>query len=140
MPKVIDAPKRARDTVRKKDLQSIQAALVAYSADNGGNFPPPAGACVSGISATISQYFQGSKVPSDPVAGRAAYGCMNGSYAYNIPNAGKCIVLAAQMEVSGSGNGNQAQPNIFDGNFCTTPDYQNLGNGPKNTFFIVQNF
>ena len=88
----------------------------------------------------ICQYFQGSKVPSDPVAGRAAYGCMNGSYAYNIPNAGKCIVLAAQMEVSGSGNGNQAQPNIFDGNFCTTPDYQNLGNGPKNTFFIVQNF
>ena len=103
VPKVIDAPKKARDTVRKKDLDSMKVALESYMADNAG-YPncngnsfsrltdSPLPACLSGLNA----YFQGSKVPNGP-DGKSVY------YYWGSKSLG-CYVLSTSLESPSGGN------------------------------------
>ncbi len=95
VPKVIDAPKKARDTVRKKDLDSIKVALESYYADNSKY--PADQAAVYGM----TSYFQGATVPVDPSDKTVKY-----EYKYQAPanGAAGCYILSAKMDSVTGGN------------------------------------
>ena len=121
VPKVIDAPKRARDTTRKADMKSIQAALTSYYADYN-KFPAPKGN--GSWPSEILKYFQGGKIPRDPSApddNTAPY--------YLYANPGGCYVVGAILEVANSGN-SQKDPSkggVIDGIKCDEPLKQGDG-------------
>ncbi len=101
VPKVIDAPKKARDTVRKTDINQIKIAVESYYSDKG-SYP-------ANISdGTLGSYFQGGKTPVDP----------NGvAYSYSKDNADaaakyKCYILGVQTESAQGGNSAAALANI----------------------------
>ncbi len=89
IPKIIDAPKRARDSVRKVALANIQTVIQAYYNDKN-QYP----ASLSDTSFT--PYFPDKKTPTGP---------SNDAYTLLFPNGGGCYILAAKMETL-SGNSN----------------------------------
>lgn len=97
VPKVLDAPKKARDTVRKTDLNNIKLALESYYVDKN-SYPSCTGASPCGVETLkdFDSYFQGTKIPVDPsqkVDGKPL------SYTY-VPFTG-CYVLIAKLESNG---------------------------------------
>lgn len=113
VPKVIDAPKRARDTVRKKDLDSLRTALTAYASDHNA-FPDSVSPCLSAGSAAdtgLASYFSGGKVPRDPVSTKTNGDCGSpGAYIYKSfkspvtsPNI-NCYIIGAELEIGKGGN------------------------------------
>lgn len=103
VPKVIDAPKKARDTVRKKDLDSIKVAMESYYADTT-KYPACAGgnACAVDSLASFASYFQGGVIPKDPSQKNPDGSAL--SYTYT-PFTG-CYVLIAKLESTTGGNAN----------------------------------
>lgn len=104
VPKVIDAPKKARDTVRKKDLDSIKIAVESYYADKNTY---PAAIDIT----TLGSYFQGNKVPTDPSKKDASSNPVPYLYSKdNVSAAGatKCYVIGTQLESTTGGNSTEA--------------------------------
>ncbi len=113
VPKVIDAPKRARDTVRKKDLDSLRTALTAYASDYNA-FPDSNSPCLNPASAAyiaLGSYFSGNKIPQDPVSTKTNGDCgSQGAYIYKSfksppasPNI-NCYIIGAELETGKGGN------------------------------------
>ncbi len=96
VPKVIDAPKRARDVVRKKDMDSIKVALESFYADNSSAYPSKV-AFTDASTLGLGSYFQGSVFPAgSDGATKYYYSLGNGSTT--------CYILAVKMDVTSSGN------------------------------------
>ncbi|MFA7277374.1 MAG: prepilin-type N-terminal cleavage/methylation domain-containing protein [Candidatus Gracilibacteria bacterium] len=97
VPKVIDAPKKARDTVRKTNINNIKIAVESYYADKGF-YPTIAGqplTSLDNLNAALANYFQGSKNPNGTPS--------SGDY-YHYGVSGTCYVLGIKMESLKGGN------------------------------------
>ncbi len=91
IPKVIDAPKRARDTTRKADINNIKVALESYYADKN-SYPANQVDLYK-----MTGYFQGGVVPKDPGDQK--------EYGYKlVTGASGCYILSAKMDVATGGN------------------------------------
>ncbi len=102
IPKVLDAPKRARDTTRKADIGNIKVALESYYADKN-SYPD------TSKFSDLKDYFQGKTTPVDP-ADKSAYG-------YILVPAG-CYALSAKLEVK---VGNNSDTDASKATTCTAP-------------------
>ena len=122
VPKVLDAPKKARDTVRKTDLNSIKIAVESYYADtNGypdveGDFTTPKG---------LDTYFPNKTLPIGPNKDK---------YLYYRTAAKGCYILGADMESAKGGNVDNSKTKIGDLN-CTNISAQVAGAGDM--FYIA---
>lgn len=101
VPKVIDAPKKARDTVRKTDLNQIKIAVESYYSDKG-SYP------ANILDATLGSYFQGGKSPVDPSGVAYSYSKDNADSAAKY----KCYILGVQTESGQGGNSAAVLANI----------------------------
>ena len=134
-PTLLNAPKKARDAVRKSDLANIKKAIEAFAVENGG-YPVPDTYCLSlaksfklnGVDKTSEflSYFQGGVIPSERQSSNSmgANNCMAPSYGYLLSPGGKaCYSLIAKMETNNSGN-----TNVLPLNFeCSTLLTENSG-------------
>ncbi len=129
IPKVLDAPKRARDTARKADLKSIQAALTSYYADYK-TYPKDTTQYMipytygNGSVIGLDGYFQGGKIPKDPTTA-------TGDYYYHLDASGSCYILATILEVANGGN-SKKDPTAggvsgIGGTVCSEPLTQGAG-------------
>lgn len=109
IPKIANAPSRARDTQRKTDLNQIVKALEAYYADYGV-YPtgtPTSRYCVDAI-ASFSNYFNASDIPNDPsgpsggvsstITSCSTGYLSTGEYFYKQLDSGAHYVIAADLE------------------------------------------
>lgn len=117
VPKVLDAPKRARDTVRMSDLKNIRIALQSYAADHAGAYPVetnPTKIDTLDVKDDIAGYFDSKKIPMDP---------KNFSYFYKkSTQGGTCYIIGSQLETT-SGNVDKS----FENSVPSTPDGGFLG-------------
>ncbi|MFA7277372.1 MAG: prepilin-type N-terminal cleavage/methylation domain-containing protein [Candidatus Gracilibacteria bacterium] len=92
VPKVIDAPKKARDTVRKTDVNQIKIAAESYYTDNS-KYPADL--------AAMASYFQGGIAPVN------AGGLTN--YSFTPLSTSTCYYITATLESAAGGNELTAQ-------------------------------
>ncbi|MCX6733382.1 MAG: prepilin-type N-terminal cleavage/methylation domain-containing protein [Candidatus Peregrinibacteria bacterium] len=106
-PTLLNAPKKARDGVRKGQIASIQQAVEAYALDSSTASYPAADAqgCVNATA--LKPYFQGGIAPVDPSGNTYQNGACTtkGSFAYGLDTTNKCYYIAATMEVPENNNG-----------------------------------
>lgn len=125
VPKVLDAPKRARDTVRMSDLKNIRLALQSYAADHAGVYPaaPNTAKLIDSDFNNASDfggYFDSKKVPVGPKADSYYYKQITGNN-----GALSCYMIGAQTETksgnivdAGGGPGGLAVDNFLDDLAC----------------------
>ncbi len=103
-PTLLNAPKKARDGVRKGQIASIQQAVEAYALDNA-YLPSAAG--TNCLPAGYSVNFQGSAAPVDPSGAKYANGTCVGGYQYILQDKAtpKCYYIVATMEIPENNNG-----------------------------------
>lgn len=112
IPKIANAPSRARDTQRKTDLSQVAIALEGYFQDYGSYPSTPTVCNVSSIvlgSTTTSwaTYFNASDIPTDPLTTQGAIGCgATGTYYYKQLDSGMHYVIGANLENDSTGSGN----------------------------------
>lgn len=146
VPKIVDGPKRARDTTRRNDLSEIQKALLAYSADRNGVYPATfvGGTCFMGFAngpaIDLQPYFQGNRVPSDPDANHTNANCGTaGKYSYaafNINSASpNCAIIGTTLEVGKGGNSSAGVPNA---QWCIDGAIDAGAAADKNYYYILQ--
>lgn len=120
-PSLLSGPKKARDAVRKGNLEIIRKAVDAYSLENSSKYPDDGGGrfCFKGskLAENPNAYFQGGILPADPsgptyeVVGK---GCL-GDFVYRkIGDTTGCYILAAKVEVAASGSTDAALGDIAD--------------------------
>lgn len=90
LPRILNAPARARDAARKASIAQIAGALETYFNDNG-KYPVAGSAdgdnvCASSLATDLKNYLQGGTIPSDPLktatmAGAGAGDC-TGEFSY----------------------------------------------------------
>lgn len=97
LPSVLGAPARARDAARKADINNAIAALETYNSDHQA-YPNmgSAGTAVGLDTLSLTQYFQGGKIPKDPQGNSYNY-CPVGA-----PTV--AYYITAKVEVPGDGN------------------------------------
>ena len=117
-PTLLNAPKKARDGVRKGNLEQIRKAIDAYALDNGSKYPEDHSAegsynCFkkSDLALNASKYFQGGTLPIDPSGpDYVVYGGQcQGDFLYrkNGDTSG-CYILATKVEIDSNGNSSRA--------------------------------
>ncbi len=122
VPKVIDAPKKARDTVRKTDLNAIKIAVESWYSDKT-TYP----ATAEFTDAKMGSYFQGgTKIPVDP---------SQKSYMYKL--IGTCYAIGADMESASAGNVTGATKDSTDLSKVTKCDGSELKAGDSDLFVIL---
>jgi len=140
-PTLLNAPKKARDGIRKGNLASIKDAIEAYALDNNSQYPGPSAnnGCVTtrigptGPNGDISKYFQGGAIPKDPSNLVVGGNCNTaGEYLY-VKFDPNCYIIGAKLEIAGAGNSDKMPP---DNTFCTngTPT---SGAGSKDFYYVV---
>lgn len=114
-PSLLNAPKKARDGVRKGQIAGIKLAVDAYALDKNSTYP--ATGCILADSEpgkSLSAYFQGEQLPVDQSPQdwskepKAAEKCASGFYFYNDSVAG-CYAIISKLEV-GPGNIDKLTP------------------------------
>ena len=97
-PTLLNAPKKARDGVRKGQIASIQQAIEAYALDNV-YLATAADKC---LPAAYNVNFQGSVAPVDPSGTTYQNGSCTtkGSFEYGYDAVNKCYYIGATMEIA----------------------------------------
>ncbi len=141
-PTLLNAPKKARDGIRKGNIASIKDAIEGYALENNSQYPGPdmSSGCVTakigptGPNGDISKYFQGSVIPKDPSSTTVwPANCFSPEYIYAKFDGSGCYVLGAKLEVADAGNSDKSLPG-FD--FCAG-SAPTTGAGSKNYFYDV---
>ena len=118
-PSLLNAPKKARDGVRKGQIAGIKQAVDAYALDKNPPYPVAAAAkCVDQIG--LEDYFQGKTLPADPSNNKSD--CSGGYGFYYIADA-KYYAIYSKLEVAGSGNFADPAALKFDVDLSKTGDY-----------------
>ncbi len=100
-PTLLNAPKKARDGVRKGQIASIQQAVEAYALDNTAGYLADENGC---LNSKYNINFQGKVLPVDPVPAQSNGACKTpGAFGYGKND--KCYWLAANMEIPENNNG-----------------------------------
>lgn len=111
-PTLLNAPKKARDGVRKGQIASIQQAVEAYALDKASY---PATGCITSdtdVGKALAPFFQGSVLPKDQSVQafdadpKPTAACASGFYFYN---PGSCYAIMTKLEV-GPGNTDKLTP------------------------------
>ncbi len=139
LPSVLNAPARARDAVRKTDLNNMVTLLETYAADNG-HYPQGSG-CIDTLvdgsgGPDFNTYFNGGRAPKDPNGkapdgNNSGQGC--GGYYYcamNLQNSNNNYYLSSYAEVQTNGNS-------AIGTACNPQTEPTLVNGSGHTYIIV---
>lgn len=142
-PTLLNAPKKARDGIRRGNLASIKDAIEGYALENGSVYPGPdiTAGCVTNLigpgapNGDISKNFQGGIIPKDP-SNLVFGGNCNTAGEYIYIKFDSCYVLGAKSEVTGAGNSDKSAP---EGGFC--PDAApTSGAGSKDYYYVVVKF
>jgi|GEM_PF-1520243 general secretion pathway protein G len=114
-PTLLNAPKKARDGVRKGQLEQIRKAVDAYALDNNSTYPDHGGTfnCFkeSQLGVAAEKYFQGGTLPQDPSGAEyETYGAQcKGDFLYRkIGETSGCYILGMKPELSSNGNSDDA--------------------------------
>lgn len=120
-PTLLNAPKKARDGVRKGQLEQIRKVVDAYALDNDSKYPNHGGIfnCFkeSELGVAANKYFQGGTLPMDPSGPEyAVYGAAcKGDFLYKkIGDSTGCYILATKVEIDSNGNSSKAISEIND--------------------------
>ncbi len=137
-PTLLSGPKKARDAIRKGNLASIKDAIEAQALEKGAypvtNNGSPCGTLAAYFAGT--SYFQGGQIPKDPTPATSI--CSpDGDYLFTNYANGKCYVIGAKVEISGSGNSNVNLPGM---NFCGNPGALVSGAASKDYYYTVVNY
>jgi len=107
-PSLLNAPKKARDGVRKGQIAGIKQAVDAYALDNNSTYPSTG--CIVADSEpgkSLKAYFQGEQLPVDQ-SPQDKTNCASGFYFYN-DDVKKCYAILSKLEV-GPGNSGDYKP------------------------------
>lgn len=108
-PTLLNAPKKARDGIRKGNLASIKDAIEGYALDHNSNYPLGDTVCIDkmtdadGNLNVIAPYFQGKTLPKDPSNTNCVDISVSGFHYRNFPIQ-KCYIIGAKLEEAGKGN------------------------------------
>ena len=112
VPKIISAPRSARDSAREASLEEIRIALEVYNSENL-DYPDSGSGwvCLNSSSSVYNALVDGgyiSGMPTDPLTGNNVLGCADGSFRYLslvkslTPN--QAFILAAEVEMGNKAN------------------------------------
>lgn len=137
-PTLLNAPKKARDGIRKGNLASIKDAIEAQALEKGVYPTTNNGLTCKTLNAYFAgtTYFQGGQIPKDPAPANSA--CpSNEGYLFANYDSAKCYVIGAKLEISGSGNSNVNNTSM---GFCTDPTKLISGAASKDYYYVIVNY